>query len=449
MRIIILGAGGVGFHLAKTLSQENHDIIIIDSDARQIAKVTEQLDVMAVQGQGTGVSVLKQAGIENTDMLLAVTSTDEVNLLACMIAQKFGVATRIARVRNEEYYGDIAVLSPDEMGVDLMINPELEAAREIVHIIRYPNVFDMVEFENGRIVLLGVQIDSESPAVGQALSSFVPRYQDLTFRAVAISRQGKTIIPSGREVVMESDKYYLAVKQEMVEEVIHLASSRPQQIQNVMILGGGKISRLTAAMLTEHKHINVKIIESNAEKSRRIAEELPNTMVVCGDGTDLDLLAQEGIGEMDMYLALTDDDENNIVSSLLARHLKVSRTMTLISRTDYMPIIKTIGLDVAVNPRFITSAAILKFIRRGAILSLNTLRGIDAETIEFAVTSRCELAGKKLKEINFPDGVIVGAIVHNDEVIVPIGESKINAEDRVIIFSLPEAVKKVEKMFTS
>jgi len=447
MRIIILGAGGVGFHLAKTLTQENHDIIIIDKDAQQIAKVTEQLDVMGIQGLGTGISILKEAGIENADMLLAVTSIDEVNLLACMIAQKFGVATRIARVRNDEYYGEQAVLSGAEMGVDLMINPEWEAAREIVHIVRYPNVFDMVEFENGRIVLLGVLIDGDSPVVGQTLANLVPHHQDLTFRAVAISRQGKTIIPSGKEVVMEGDKFYLAVKQELVEEVIHLAVKRTQQNLNVMILGGGKIGRLTAAMLVEQKHISVKIIESNPDKSRRIAEENSNVMVVCGDGTDLDLLAQEGISEMDMFLALTDDDENNIVSSLLARHLKVGRTMTLISRTDYMPIVKTIGLDVAVNPRFITSAAILKFIRRGTILSLNTLRGIDAETIEFAVTSRCELAGRKLKDIEFPPGVIVGAIIHNDEVIVPIGDSAIADGDRVIVFSVPESVKKVEKMF--
>ena len=447
MHIIILGAGGVGFHLAKSLSQEGHDIVIIDTDPEMIARAGDSLDVMAITGGGTGMSYLKQAGIENADMMLAVTSTDEVNLLACMIAQRFGVKTKIARVRNPEYYQDNFVMAPEEMGVDLMINPEHEAAREMVHIIKYPHVFDIVEFEDGRILLVGILMEDDSPVIGQTLSSIVPQYKELTFRVVAISRDGKTIIPTGDDVINKGDRLYIVVKKEMMNEVIGLASTVVHETNNIMILGGGKIGRITAQMLAEIKHFNVKLIESDREKSRQIAEKLSATMIVHGDGTDLDLLAQEGIHEMDMFIALTEDDETNIVSSLLARHLRVRRTMTLISRADYMPIVKTIGLDVAVNTRFITSNAILKFIRRGVILSLNTLRGIDAETIEFEVSEDCKLSGKRLRDIKFPSGVIVGAMVQKEEVLVPVGNTIVNGGDRVIVFSLPESVKKVEKMF--
>ena len=449
MHIIILGAGGVGFHLAKNLSQEGHDIVIIDTDTEKIARINESLDALAIQGEGTGIINLKQAGVESADMLLAVTSTDEVNLLSCMIAKKFGVQTKIARVRNSEYYAENFVLTAEEMGVDMLINPELEASREIVHIINHPHAFDMVEFENGSIILLGLVITKNSPAQGLTLSSIVPRFKELTFRAVAISRNGETIIPTGNDVVKEGDKFYVVVKRENLDDVLHLAASHIQETTNIMILGGGKVGRLTAEMLAENKHVDVKLIESDRDKSRKIAEELTNTMVVYGDGTDLDLLAQEGISEMDMFIALTNDDETNIVSSLLARHLRVPRTMTLVSRQEYMPIVKAIGLDVAVNTRIITSNTILKFIRRGAILSLKTLRGIEAETIEFEVSEKCKLIDRKLKEIEFPPGVIVGALVHHDEVTVPVGDTVINANDRVIVFSVPQSVKKVEKMFCS
>lgn len=449
MHIIILGAGGVGFHLAKNLSQEGHDIVIIEINTEKIAKINESLDALAIQGEGTGITNLKQAGVENADMLLAVTSTDEVNLLSCMIAKKFGVQTKIARVRNSEYYHDNFVLTAEEMGVDMMINPELEAAREIVHIIKHPHAFDMVEFEDGRIILLGIVIGEDSPARGLTLSSIVPRFNELTFRAVAISRNGETIIPGGNDIVQVGDKFYVVVKRENLDEVLHLAASHIQETTNIMILGGGKVGRLAAEMLAENKHVDVKLIESNREKSRKIAEDLTNAMIVHGDGTDLDLLAQEGISEMDMFIALTNDDETNIVSSLLARHLRVPRTMTLVSRQEYMPIVKAIGLDVAVNTRIITSNTILKFIRRGAILSLKTLRGIEADTIEFEVPGKCQLIGRRLKDIKFPPGVIIGALVHQNEVSVPIGDSIINETDRVIVFSVPQSVKKVEKMFCS
>jgi trk system potassium uptake protein len=447
MDIVIVGAGEVGYHLARNLSSEGHDIVIIDNNPDKIQKINTSLDVMSILGEGTSLNILKRAGIENSGMLIAVTSTDEANLIACMIAKKYNVRTKIARVRNEDYSDADFVLTPEEMGVDMMINPELEAANEIVQLIHYPQAFDMIEVCEGRIVLLGILIDEDSPVIGKTLQEIVSSYEELTFRAVAISRQGLTIVPHGNEVVKPGDRFYVVVKKESIYEIFRLASQSQKEIRNIMLLGGGKIGRLAAEKLSENKQLNVKLIETNREKSRHIAEKLVNTLVVHGDGTDIDLLAQEGIIEMDAFVALTDDDESNIVSSLLARHLQVERTITLVSRGEYLPIIKTIGLDIAINKRILTSNRILRFIRRGSILSLNTLRGVDADTVEFQTPANCKVAFKMLRDVKFPKGVVVGAIVHDGEAIVPVGDTTIHPDDRVVVFTLPDSLKQVEKMF--
>ena len=448
MKIIILGAGEVGFHLAKHLTQAEHDIVIIDNDPAKTNKINESLDVMSVHGDATSPDALYQAGIENANVLIAVTSSDEVNLLACIIARKFGVETKIARLRKSEYSSPDFILSRAEMGIDLIIHPELEAAEEILDMIRYPRAFDLLRFEGGKILLVGLVIGEESPALGKKLSDIVPAFGRLTFRAVAIYRDGRTIIPTGDDIVTKGDRVYIVVLQENLDEVFALAGNGRDEMRNVMILGGGKIGRLVADRLEKLKVYNVKLIESNRDKSQILAERLKGTMVVCGDGTDIDLLGQEGIIEMDAFLALTDDDENNIVSSLLVRHLKVPRIITLISRGEYMPIVKTIGLDVAVNKRMITSNAILRFLKRGPILSLATLRVIDAETIEFEIPHRCKWADMQLRDIKFPQGTIVGAISHNGNVAVPVGDTILFEGDHIVMFVLPEAVKELEKMFS-
>ncbi|MBL7191651.1 Trk system potassium transporter TrkA [bacterium] len=448
MRIIILGAGEVGFHLAKNLTQAEHDIVVVDNDPKKIAKVNDTLDVLSIPGDATSPIVLEQAGIRSADILIAVTSIDEVNLMACLMARKYGVKTNIARLRRSEYSSPDFILSPQEMGVDLIIHPELQAAEEIVDMIRYPQAFDMHRFEDGKILLVGLYIGDESPVIGKKLSEIVPAIGRLSFRAVAIYRQGRTIIPSGKDLVMKGDKMYVAALEEHLDEVFMFAGGGRKEVRNVMILGGGKIGRLVAAKLEMMKNFNIKLIESNKEKSQIIAEQLKGTMVVQGDGTDLDLLAQEGIIDMDAFVAVTDDDENNIVSSLVVRHMKVPRTITLVRKSEYMPIVKTIGLDVAVNKRLITSNAILKFLKRGPILSFATLRGIDADTIEFEIPHRCKWADMQLRDIKFPQGCLVGAVSHNGNVSVPVGDTILFEGDHVVIFVVPEAVKELEKMFS-
>jgi trk system potassium uptake protein TrkA len=313
--------------------------------------------------------------------------------------------------------------------------------------VEYPYTFDVVEFENGRVLLIGIQIDENSPVLGKNLAEIADKFDEFTFRIVAINRAGSTIIPRGSESIKENDRLYVIAKGDKKDEVFKLAVEEVYANRNIMILGGGKIGQMVAERLDDIKHISVKMIESNEEKSEMLAGKLQNTLVVVGDGTDIDLLAQEGIQEHDMFIALTSNDETNIVSSLVAKHLRVKRTVTLIGREDYLPLTKTIGLDLAINARLIASNAILRFVRRGSVKTMCSLKGIEAEAFEFEISEKCKACDKTLKELSLPEGIIIGTILRKNEVIIPVGGTAIRPGDRVIVFCLPQLVGQVEKLF--
>ncbi len=447
MRIIILGAGESGFHLARMLSLENHDISIIDPDVANIEKVRNMLDVQAFAGHGTNFNILKDAGIHHADMLVAVTSTDEVNILACMIAKRLEVDITVARIRNEEYIGENSPIPLHPLGVDLAVNPENETSNEILRLIKYPQVSDLLEFEEGRVALVGVKLDADSPVLGKPLYDLAQMFPELTYRIVVVSREAEAIVPTGNDVLQANDSIYIMALKESLSELFPILGKKAEEIKNVMILGGGKIGRAVASNLEKDKKFHVKLIESNQEKSRWVAEHLKNTMVVYGDGTDIDLMAAEGILDMDMYIAVTDDDENNIVSSLVARHLKVEHTITLISKSDYFPVIKAIGLDLAVNKKFVMANTVMRFIRHGRIVTMAALKGIQGDMIEFQVSAKSKIVGKFLRELDFPHGALVAAICHNDKVSIATGDSKIYVGDRVIVYTLPSSEKEVIKLF--
>jgi trk system potassium uptake protein TrkA len=447
MRIIILGAGESGFHLARMLSLESHDISIVDMDSSRIEKIRNLLDVQAFIGHGTNLTILKDAGISHADMLVAVTSTDEVNILACMIAKRLNVGITVARVRNEEYISEDSPFPLGPLGVDLAVNPEVETAKEIQRLIRYPQALDLVEFEEGRVVLVGVKLDTDSPILGRSLRSQVAQFPALTYRIVAVNRVDRTLVPTGDDVLEPADRIYVMTLQDSLVDLFPILGKKDREIKNVMILGGGKIGRTVASALEKDKKFRIKLIESDQQKSRWVAENLKNTMVVYGDGTDIDLMAAEGILDMDLYLAVTDDDENNIVSSLVARHLKVEHTITLISKADYFPVIKAIGLDLAVNKKFVMANTVMKFIRHGRIVSVAALKGVDGDMIEFQVSAKSKAVGKFLREMDFPKGAIVASIIHDDNVSIATGDSKIYVGDRVIVYTLPVAEKEVVKFF--
>jgi len=446
VKILIIGAGEVGGHLASLLSQENHNITVIDQDPKRISAISESLDVLAIEGQGTSPSALKNAGIEKTDMLIAVTTVDEVNILACMIARQFGVKTKIARVRNREFTTDQSFLNPSDLGIDLIIHPELEATREIVRLVNYPQAIEMTTFCDETIAIVGLRVQNDSTIIGKKLVDLISQ-SDFPFRLVAINRNRETLIPGANDHVMEEDDIYVSCRKDDLHQIFLLAGHTKWETHNVMIYGATSIGRMVAEELEQDKKLRIKLIDRDISNGRRAIEVLDRTEVVIGDASDIDLIGSEGIVDMDVFAALSDNDEDNIVTSLLTRHLKVPKTITLMSKSSYTPIFKTIGLDIMINPRLLTSNAILKYIRLDKIISLRHMTGINAETYEFSVSADSKVVGKMLKEIAFPKDSIVIAVEHRDGGEIPVGETPIYVGDRVVVLCLPHSVRELLKLF--
>ena len=447
MSVIINGAGGVGFYLAKMLSNEGRDIVVIDQDPAKVQRVQESLDVMAIEGNGTRLSTLLQAGIKNAEMFIAVTNVDEVNIVACILANKLGVPKKVARVRHSDFLQEDSLIKPEELGIDLMIHPEEVTAREIVRLLKRSFATDIIEFKKQGVQVVGIRVDSRNvPIVGKPLKVIMQEHPEVEFRTVAINRNGRTIIPKGDDMIFFKDQIFVISKDSSLPAVLKLVGKEDQELRKAMILGGGRIGRLVAEEFEKLEDVEVKLVESRLDKSFQIATKLKKTLVIQGDGTDIDLLASEGIGDMDSFIALTDDDETNLVSCLLAKHLGIKKAIALLDKADYVPLANTIGLDAAVSSKMITADAILRFIRRGRILSVSTLHDIEAEVIELAAGPDSKITKKQLKDIKFPKGAIVGAICRNNKIEIPLGESQVQPDDHLIVFALPESIPEVEKV---
>ncbi len=447
MRIIIIGGGEVGFHLAKMFSRENHKVTMIDPIKAKLSRAEEASDILGIEGSGSSARTLMKAGIKDADLVIAVTTTDEVNIVACMLADKLGVPRKIARVRNQEFLGEDAVLTAQQLGIDLIINPELETAHEIAWLIRRSAATDVVEFGDGAIQLLGLRLDAKAKILRRQLHEVSLSMPNLTFRTVAIVRHGKTIIPRGDDYFHDADQIFVVSKTNSVPELLEMCGKKDERIEKIMILGGGKVGRLLAKELETDKNLDIRLVESSISKSHFVAEQLRRTLVIQGDGTDVDLLASEGILEMDAFVSVTDDEESNIITSLLAKHLGVKRTLTMVTQANYIPLMSSIGLDAAVDKRIITANAIARFIHHGDVVSVATLRGVDAEAIELIAHETSKATKKPLRKLKFPAGSIIGAVTRNGEVHVPVGDTLIQPGDKVVVFAMPQAVLAVERMF--
>lgn len=447
MKIIVIGVGEVGFNLAKILSQENHDVVVIENNQSHCAHAREQLDVAVMEGSGASGQMLVDAGVKDADIVVAVSDIDEVNIMACMLARKLSDTRTVARVRNPEYSSENPVISAEQLGIDLMIHPEQVVAREIVQLVRQASATDSLSFADNMLQLLGVRITSrKAPAVGKTFVELGAGYPQIPFRVVAIFRQNKTIIPKGEDWIHFNDQLYIISDAKTIPNVLQLMGKEDEKLEDVMILGGGKIGSLVAEEL--EKMVDVKLIETNKERSQKLAEKLLKTLVISGDGTDVDLLAREDVMNMDCYIALTQDDESNIISSLLVKHLGVKRVIALVNKLTYLPIIPTIGIDASVSKVLSTVDAIMRFIRRGKVLSVASFKSLGAEVIEFIVPGNARITKKKLQSIKFPDGALIGGLIRNNEVIIPTGKTLIQPNDKAIVFALPEAISDVEKFFS-
>lgn len=445
MNIIIIGAGDIGFHLAKMLSYQKHNIVLIEQDQEHCARISGTLDAQVLHGSGTSLTLLEQAGVRSADLVVAVTDSDEVNLIAVISAKQSGVKKTIARVKNREFLRTDAFINARDFDIDLIIHPESVAAQGTVRLLKQTAATDFIEFAKGQIIVMGIQLDRMESFFNIPLSDLAQKYQDFPFRVIAIHRKETTRIPRGNDVLLPNDRIFVIVARENVPDFVRITGKDTVKIENIMILGGGQTGYIIAREL--EKEYNVKIIEANVDKSYNLAEKLRRALVIKGDGLDLDLLAMEGIIDMDAFIAVTGDDETNIVSCLMAKHLKVPKIITLINRTEYWPIIPTIGIDAYISKQLLTVDGILKFIRHGAVVSVASIPGIAAEVIELIAKKGSKITKKPLEELGFPKGTIVGAVMRKDRVFIPMGDSQIEANDKVVLFALPSDIHELDKFF--
>ncbi len=448
MNIVIIGAGEIGYDLASVLSNEKHDVIVLDRDKEALNKVAENLDVLYYEGNATSAKDLADSGVKDADILIAVTSIDEVNMIASMMSKRLGAKMVIARVRSDELSRPNAPLKPSDLGIDVMIHPEQSAAYEIVRLIKRASASDLINLADGKMQMIGLRIGKNSPLVGKSLSEYAQEHPDLTFRVVAISRKGLTIIPKGSVRMQALDHVFILAKTPTIPQVVKTTGKPDIEIERVMIAGGTPIGAMIARILSqEDKKWNIKLIEPDYDTAAELAQELKDVLVLNGNPTDPDLLVTEGVTDTDAFISVTDDEESNIISCLMAKHLEVKKTVALVSKSDYIPLSHTIGLDAAINKKSAASNEIHRHVRSGRVISVASLQGIKAEVIELQATPNSKVTQKPIHKIKIPEGCVIGGILSNGSTDIATGQSQIKESDRVIIFCLPEAIDKVTALF--
>jgi len=446
MRVVIIGAGAVGFHLAERLSVEGQDVVVIEADARRAAAVSEQLDVLALTGNGASLRNLEQAGIDRTDLFLAVSGEDEVNLVACLAASRLGARFKVARISNVDYYTRGDVLSREHLGVDLMINPERECAWETFQLLNSEAATDLVRFADGRVQLVGLRVREGSDVADKSLAEIAQMLRDRHYITVAIVRDGRTEIPTGSSRIEAGDLIYVLAPSDEADRLAPMAGYPSAKLRRVMIAGGRDEAIYLGEYLEEH-NVECTILDVDRQRCVELAERLPRALVLNADATNLELLEMEGIEGADGFVAYTGHDDTNMLSSLLAKSSGARRVISLIQRFDYMPLVGRVGIDAAVSPKMSTVNAILRYVRRGNVLSVATLKGIDAEALELDVRERAPIAGRTLQEVDFPENAVLGIILRGEEVILPRGRDVVMPGDKVIVFALPSSIREIESLF--
>ena len=446
MKIIIIGTGEVGYHIAHRLSLENKDVVVIDTDDEAVRRVSENIDVQAICGSGSSPSILEEAGIREAEILLAVTDSDETNLIACLMTDLLSSSTKkLARIRNADFDAYHGVFKESAPRIDTIINPEIEVVRSIEQYMSVPGAGDVGEFENGRVKFVGIRLKPDTPMVGLRLSEISEAINRPSPLIAAILRSEEMIIPRGNDRLLEGDMVYFISETDNLMEILKLFDKQSEPVRRVLIVGGGRIGFRLAERLEEDS-IYTKIIEKDENRCSFLAEKLDQTVVLHGDGTDQVILEQEGIRDMDVVVTLTVEEQTNVLASLLAKQLGARKTITRINSFRYLPLMSTIGIEQVVSPRLSAINTILRHIRRGKVLSAVSLKGEQAEVIEAVAMETSEIVGKPLKEISFPKGVLVTIIIRDERITIPSGDSVIHPGDRVIIFGSRQAVPQIEKI---
>ena len=453
MKVIVCGAGQVGFNIAKHLADQNNDVTVIDRSKSLIRKISESLDVQAVVGHASDPTMLSQVGAADAELLVAVTQSDEVNMVACQVAHSlFSVPTKVARIRNQAYlkkgWGDL--FSRDNMPIDVIISPELEIAEALCRRLEVPGAFNMVPFVGGKVRMVGLVLEDDCPVIDTPLRQLTELFPSLHTIVTVVYRGGRLFVPRSDDQLQAGDAIYIAVEAETTERAMAVFGHEEKTAQRVVIVGGGNIGYSLASLLEQGGRANnLKLIEKNSERASWLAERLDQTIVINGDALDREILTEANIAQTDTIVSVADDDEVNILSALLAKQQGCSRAITLMNNPIYGGLVGNIGIDVALDPRETTVSSIVRHIRRGRIRDLYSLFEGQAEIIEAEVLEGSEVAGKTIGDLRLHGDVKFGMIVRDDETILPQANTLLISGDHVVILAMSEAVKKIEQLFSA
>lgn len=445
MNITIAGDGEVGLHLAEILTVENHNITIVDPHEELLNALSSHADLLTIAGDSTSLDVLEKANAKKTDLMISVLHDERTNLLSCILAKKLGAKRTIARINSTEYLVPESQRLLRELGIDALVCPEKIAANEIVNLLHQSAATEIFDFSDGRLSLFLLKLEENAPVINKTLNQIANEFPNLGFRAIAIHRNSKTIIPRGNDYFMKNDLSYVLTKPDSIELLLKLGGKQKFDIKDIMIIGGGRIGRKTAISL--EKKLNIKLIEKDKERCNYLVDQLDNTLVINGDAREIDLLKNEGIESTDAFIAVTDNSETNILTCLHARKFGVKKTIALVENIEYIDISQNIGIDTIINKKLITASYIASFTMHAQVTSIKHLSGIDAEVLELVAESGSPVTKKPIRKLKIPQGSIIGGITRGKESYIANGDFQIQENDKVVVFSLPESVSKIERYF--
>lgn len=448
MKIIIAGAGEVGFHLAKLLSYESQEITLIDTDKESLAYADSHLDIKVIRGDATSIAILREANVDICDLLIAVTASETTNITICVLAKQLGAKRTIARISNTEFISNKEEIGFTRFGIDELISPEALAASEIELSLRQSSFSDTYEFEEGALTMASLTLSKEASFVGKTIKDAAKIFPEIHFIPIAIQRQGTqyTLIPRGDTIFREGDNVVFITSEGGAEELCRLTGKTNTDIKSVMILGGTEIGFKAARDLSK-KGFNVKLLEGDKERAFEIADKLPNVLVIKSDGRKVDVLDEESIGDMDAFIAVGDNSETNIMSCLVAKSKGVKKSVALVENMDYFELSHSIGIDTLINKKLLAANSIFRYIRKGEVVAMTKLNNMNAELLEFEVKSTSAICDKLIKHIDFPRSAIIGGVIRGNVGYIALGDFKIQEGDKVVVCSLLRSIKGVEKLF--
>ena len=446
IKIVIIGVGEVGFNLVKALSKEKFDITVIDIKEEKCQRITNTMDVRAIVGDGASQRILQQLDMTNIDYLLALTRIDEVNLVAAKSAYEMGAKKIICRLRNTEYSHESAIITPEQFGIDYVVYPEKAAQRDIENLIRQTSAVDLEEFKNGQINMVGIQIAHSSPLVGRNIKNVELSNPYIPHKLALVIRENESFIPPKETIYKKDDIAYFIGKAKDINEIQRMAGKPAFKVKNIMILGAGKIGRLLAKSL--QYDYNVRIVEQNFEKAKKFGKTLTDTLILQANGLDIDFLNSENIQETDCFIAATENEQTNILASLLVKHYGVKQVILHITTTNYFKAVRRIGVDAVVSKNISAVNEVLKLIRSDQQdLPVSSFEDLNVDAIELSVVRECRYIRKKLTIDQIPEELCIGAICRNNEMIIPNNHTEIYAEDELLVITKEESISKVEKLF--